>query len=106
MFADKYFLFPVVMIALIGGLVLLMKWISPGTKQSLVRRVDTVPASRDAFGVLVEVRRATTRTEASRIMKLLTGSAIRSTIGRTTVGWSVYVWPTDEAAARTLLNLK
>lgn len=109
-FAEQYFLFPVVALALIGGMVLLLRWaFSSGSgtgSGSLVRRVDPNPAAKDTFGLLVDVQTAKTYADARRTVELLTGKKIRATAARTTDGWSVYVWPTDEAAARAVLRAR
>ncbi|HEU4947872.1 MAG TPA: hypothetical protein VFT31_12020 [Kribbella sp.] len=104
MFADQYFLFPIVAIALIGGMVLLLRWAFSGNSGSLVRRTSYPPADRDTFGLLVDVHTAKTYADARRAVELLTTRKIRATAARTTEGWSVYVWPVDEDAARAVLK--
>jgi hypothetical protein len=104
-FADRYFLFPIVAFALIGTVVLLLRWAFSGARGgSLVRRTDYSPAARDAFGLLVEVHTSSTYADARRTCSLLSNRQIRATAARTTDGWSVYVWPVDEAAARAILQ--
>jgi hypothetical protein len=102
-FADRYFLFPVVALALIGGMVLLLRW-AFSSGGSLVRRTDYSPAAHDHFGLLVDVHTVKTYSEARATVELLTAKKIRSTAARTTDGWSVYVWPVDEAEARDVLK--
>jgi hypothetical protein len=103
-FADRYFLFPVVTLALIGGMVLLLRWAFSSGSGSLVRRIDASPAPHDTFGLLVDVHTAKTYADARRSVEVLTALKIRATAARTTEGWSVYVWPGDEAAARAALG--
>jgi len=104
-FADRYFVFPIVALALIGGMLLLLRWAFSGAKGgSLVRRTDYSPAARDTFGLLVDVHTSSTYADARRTVSLLGGRQIRATAARTTDGWSVYVWPADEAAAREALK--
>jgi len=103
-FAEQYFLFPVVVLALVGGVILLLRWAFSSGSGSLVRRVDLDPAAKDTFGLLVDVQTARTYADARRSVELLTGQQIRATAARTTEGWSVYVWPADEAAARAVLE--
>lgn len=103
-FHDQYFLFPVVTLVFIGAVVLLCRWAFSGTSGSLVRRIDHSPADRDTFGLLVDVHTSTTYAEARRTVSLLANREIKATAARTTDGWSVYVWPTDEAAARDIVK--
>jgi len=102
---QEYFLFPIVAAALIGGVVLLLRWAFSSAKGgSLVRRTDYGPADRTNFGLLVGIHTAPTYADARRIAERLTGQQIRATTARTTDGWAVYVWPADEAAAREFLR--
>jgi len=104
-FADQYFLFPVVAIALTGGMVLLTRWaFSKAKGGSLVRRTDYSPAERDTFGLLIDVYTVRTYNEARVKVSMLKDFGIKATAARTKDGWSVYVWPADEAAARGLLD--
>jgi hypothetical protein len=104
-FAEQYFLFPLVAIALAGVMVLLCRWaFSKAKGGSLVRRVDHRPAERDAFGLLVDIRTVANYNEARVLVSRLRTFGIKATAARTTDGWTVYVWPRDEAAARGLLD--
>jgi len=104
-FADRYFLFPIVAFALIGCVILLLRWAFSGAKGgSLVRRTDYSPAARDTFGLLIDVQTSSSYADARRTVSLLSSRQIRATAARTTDGWSVYVWPADEAAAREALK--
>jgi hypothetical protein len=102
--ADEYFIFPIVALALIGGIVLLCRWAFSSNHNSLVRRIDYSPAARDTFGLLVDVYTSKTYADARTKVELLTSQQIRATAARTTEGWSIYVWPADEAAARDILK--
>ncbi|WP_433007211.1 hypothetical protein [Kribbella sp. CA-294648] len=105
MFAEHYFLFPLVAIALIGGMVLLTRWaFSKAKGGSLVRRTDYTPAEKDTFGLLVDVSTLRTYNEARVKVSMLKDLGIKATAARTKDGWSVYVWPADEAAARGFLD--
>lgn len=102
---EEYFVFPIVVAALIGGFVLLMRWAFSSAKGgSLVRRTDYSPADRASFGLLVDIQTSPTYADARRTVERLTGHRIRATAARTTDGWTVYVWPADEAAAREFLD--
>lgn len=102
---EEYFLFPIVAGALVGGVVLLLRWAFSSAKGgSLVRRTDYGPVDRGSFGLLVDIHTAPTYADAHRTAQRLTDQQIRATTARTTDGWSVYVWPADEAAARDLLE--
>ena len=69
-FADQYFLFPVVVVALIGTIVLLMRWAFSSAKGgSLVRRTDYRPADPDSFGLLVAVTGPSPQADAQRLVK-------------------------------------
>ena len=104
-FAEQYFLFPLVAIALAGLMVLLCRWaFSKAKGGSLVRRVDQRPAERDSFGLLIDVRTVRTYNEARVKVSMLKDFGIKATAARTNDGWTVYVWPRDEAAARGLLD--
>lgn len=105
-FPEDYFLFPVVAIALAGVMVLLCRWaFSKAKGGSLVRRVDQRPAERDAFGLLTDIRTVANYNEARVLVSRLKDFGIKATAARTKDGWTIYVWPRDEAAARGLLNL-
>ncbi|MEU8221118.1 hypothetical protein [Kribbella sp. NPDC048915] len=104
-FAENYFLFPVVALALAGVTVLLCRWaFSKAKGGSLVRRVDRNPAERDAFGLLVDIRTVPSYNEARVLVSRLKTFGIKGTAAHTKDGWTVYVWPQDEAAARGLLE--
>ncbi|MGZ0152309.1 hypothetical protein ACXJJ3_34995 [Kribbella sp. WER1] len=104
-YPEDYFLFPVVAIALAGVVVLLCRWaFSKAKGGSLVRRVDQTPAAPDTFGLLTDIRTVHTYNEARVLVARLKTFGIKATAARTTDGWSIYVWPTDEAAARGLLD--
>ena len=104
-FADQYFVFPVLAIALAGLLGLLCRWaFSKAKGGSLVRRVDLGPAEHDAIGQLIDVHTERTYKEARVMVSKLKDFGIKGTAARTKDGWSVYVWPKDEAAARGLLD--
>jgi hypothetical protein len=104
-FAEQYFLFPVVAIALAGLMVLLCRWaFSKAKGGSLVRRVDQRPAERDSFGLLIDIRTVHTYNEARVKVSMLKDFGIKATAARTKDGWTVYVWPQDEAAARGFLD--
>ncbi|MDX6291815.1 MAG: hypothetical protein QOH50_890 [Kribbellaceae bacterium] len=102
--ADEYFFFPIVALALIGGMVLLLRWAFSSDKGSLVRRIDYSPAARDTFGLLVDVYTSKTYADARSKVEMLTSQQVRATAARTTEGWSIYVWPADETAARAILK--
>lgn len=104
MTSDRYFLFPVVTLALIGTMILLLRWAFSGKKSSLVRRNEHYPADRDTFGLLVNVHTTTTYADARRTVARLGERRIKATAARTTDGWSVYVWPADESTARAILK--
>ncbi|WP_203590651.1 hypothetical protein [Streptomyces sp. SID13031] len=109
MFAEHYFLFPVVAIALAGVMVLLTRWaFSKAKGGSLVRRTDYSAAEKDSFGLLVDVGSVQTYNEARVKVSMLKDFGIKATAARTKQGtgqgWSVYVWPADEQAARGFLN--
>ncbi|TDD30608.1 hypothetical protein E1218_00750 [Kribbella turkmenica] len=104
-FAEQYFVFPLVAIALAGLMVLLCRWaFSKAKGGSLVRRVDQRPAERDSFGLLIDVRTVRTYNEARVKVSMLKDFGITATAARTKDGWTVYVWPRDETAARGLLD--
>ena len=101
----EYFVFPFVAIALAGLMVLLCRWaFSKAKGGSLVRRVDLGPAEHDAFGLLVDIHTVRSYNEARVTVSRLKDFGIKATAARTKDGWSVYVWPKDEAAARGLLD--
>lgn len=99
----EFFAAPLIGLIVVGGLVVFLRWaFSRG--DSLVRRHDTTPAPRDTFGLLIDIRTTDSYSEARRLVERLTEARIRATAARTTDGWTVYVWPADERAARTLLH--
>ena len=102
---EEYFAFPVVAIALAGVMVLLCRWaFSKAKGGSLVRRIDDRPAERDQFGLLIDVRTVRSYNEARVTVSRLKDFGIRATAARTKDGWTIYVWPNDESAARGLLD--
>lgn len=102
---EEYFVFPVVAIALAGLMVLLCRWaFSKAKGGSLVRRVDVGPADKGEFGLLIDVHTVRTYNEARVTVSKLKDFGIKATAARTKDGWSVYVWPKDETAARGLLD--
>jgi hypothetical protein len=97
----EFFAAPLIGLIIVGGLVVFLRWaFSRG--DSLVRRNDTSPAPRDTFGLLVDIRTTESYSEARRLVERLTAAKIRATAARTTDGWTVYVWPADESAARDI----
>jgi len=102
---QEYFVFPIVAVLLAAVMVLLCRWaFSKAKGGSLVRRVDVGPAERNAFGLLVDVHTVSSYNEARIAVSRLKDFGIKATAARTKDGWSVYVWPRDEAAARGLLE--
>jgi hypothetical protein len=100
-----YFLFPVVAAAFAAAMVLLCRWAFSKPKGgSLVRRIDSSPADRDSFGLLTDIRTVSAYNEARVAVSRLKTFGIKATAARTKDGWTVYVWPQDEAAARGLLD--
>jgi hypothetical protein len=97
----EFFAAPLIGLIIVGGLVLFLRWaFSRG--DSLVRRSDTTPAPRDTFGLLIDIRTTDSYSEARRLVERLTAAKIKATAAHTTEGWTVYVWPADEAAARDI----
>jgi hypothetical protein len=95
----------VVAFALAGVMVLLCRWaFSKAKGGSLVRRVDHTPADRESFGLLVDIKTVANYNEARVLVSRLKDFGIKATAARTTDGWTVYVWPRDEPAARGLLD--
>ena len=103
--SEEYFVFPIVAVALAGVMVLLCRWaFSKAKGGSLVRRVDYGPAERDTFGLLTDVRTVPSYNEARVDVARLKDFGIKATAARTKDGWTIYVWPNDQAAARGLLD--
>ena len=93
---------PLVTFALIGVLVLILRW-AFGRGGSLIPG----PARRGPptdYGLLVEVAAPPTADAAERAARRLAAEGIRATIAPTTAGRRVMVWPQDEARARELLD--
>ena len=67
-----------------------------------LERVDAVDAT--GLGLLIDVRTVRTYNEARVKVSMLKDFGIKATAARTKDGWTVYVWPNDEAAARGLLD--
>jgi len=99
----EYFLGPILVLGLVGLLVLLLRWaFSRG--DSLVRRTARTPADPGMFGLLTDVQTLPSYADARKAVEALTRARIKATAGRTTQGWTVYVWPADLNAARDVLR--
>ncbi|MFJ6213044.1 hypothetical protein ACIQGZ_06895 [Streptomyces sp. NPDC092296] len=95
------FLGLLVAMAVVGVLVLLLRW-TFGTGKSLVSRAPRTGAPGE-YGLLVSVAAPHTAEEAQRLTRLLDAAGIRSTLVHTTQGPRVMVWPDDAPRARTVL---
>ncbi|AXI79484.1 hypothetical protein [Peterkaempfera bronchialis] len=90
-----------VSMAVVGFLVLLLRWTFSGGK-SLVSRAPRSGAPGE-YGLLVSVAAPRDAEEALRLTRLLDEAGIRNTVVHTTQGARVMVWPDDAARARGML---
>lgn len=90
-----------VSLAVLGVLVLLLRWTFSGGR-SLVARSPRTGAPGE-YGLLVSVAAPRDAEETLRLTRLLGDAGIRNTVVHTTHGARVMVWPDDAARARGVL---
>jgi hypothetical protein len=94
---------PLVAFAVIGVMVLVLRWAFSGRKQSVVER----PARRgtpDQYGLLDPVASPGSYIEAEVCRQRLEAAGIRATVAMTNDGPRVMVWPEDRYAAEDVLR--
>lgn len=90
-----------VSLAIVGMLILLLRWTFSSGKSLVARTPRTGPPTE--YGLLVSVAAPRGHEEALRLTGLLDRAGIRSTVVHTTQGARVMVWPDDAAKARGVL---
>jgi hypothetical protein len=97
-----HFTGPVVAMAVMGILILLLKW-TFGRGSSLVEHTPRTGAPSD-YGLLVSVAAPEDWTRGEALRRQLTEHGIPATLVRTSEGPRVMVWPDDEQRARRVLE--
>ncbi len=93
---------PLVAFAVVGVLVLLLRW-TFGPSRSLVERRARSGAP-DQYGLLVQVAAPPTFVEAELMRRRLLDAGLRATLAPTTAGPAVMVFPEDLDAAKVVLK--
>ncbi|MFI6443043.1 hypothetical protein [Kitasatospora sp. NPDC050543] len=88
--------------AVVGVLVLLLRWTYGSGKSLVARRPRTGRA--DEYGLLVAVAAPADAAEARRLAAALSTAGLRHTVVATSDGLRLMVWPADEGAARDALR--
>lgn len=102
MAANSFVFGPLIGFAVIGLLVLVLRW-AFGRGGSLIPG----PARRGPptdYGLLVEVAAPRSADDAEQTARRLAAAGIQATIAPTTAGRRVMVWPADETRAREVLS--
>ena len=96
-----YLLGPLVALAVVGILIVLLRW-SFSRGHSVVQRRPAVGAP-NTYGMLVSVAAPGTYAQAEILRHTLEDGGIRATVAQTADGPRVMVFPQDETAARRRL---
>lgn len=93
---------PLAGFAVVGVLMLLLRWTYGGRRQSLVERRARIGASGN-YGLLVAVSAPASLIEAELQRRQLEDAGIRANVVTTSEGARLMVFPEDERIARALL---
>lgn len=93
---------PVLAFAVVGVIVLLLRW-AFGPSRSLVERRPRT-GGKEEYGLLVAVSEPTTFVEAEIVRRHLVEAGLRATLAPTTQGPAVMVFPEDLKAARLVVR--
>jgi hypothetical protein len=99
----SYLLGPLVAFAVVGVLVLLLRWAFSERSQSLVERRPRT-GHTDEYGLLVPVAEPATFVEGEIVRRTLVDAGLRATLVPTSDGPRVMVFPEEEKVARALLR--
>lgn len=99
----SYLTGPLTAFAVVGLLVLVLRWAFSGRSQSLVERRPTTGHS-DEYGLLVPVAEPATFVEGEIARRTLVDAGLRATLVPTADGPRVMVFPEEEKVARALLR--
>ena len=97
----SYLFGPLVALAVVGVLMLLLRW-AFRRGGSLVERRPTVGGEAD-YGMLVAVASPATYVEGELLRRRLVEAGLRATLAQTTDGPRLMVFATDEPSARRVL---
>ena len=98
----SYILGPVSAFAVVGVLMLLLRWAFGGSRKSLVERRPATGGSGD-YGLLVAVAAPTNFVEGEVMRRTLEDAGLRATLVPTAEGPRVMVFPDSEKVARAIL---
>lgn len=99
----SYLFGPLTAFAVVGVLVLLLRWAFSGRSTSLVARRPVVGHSGE-YGLLVPVAEPATFVEGELIRRRLEDAGLRATLVPTADGPRVMVFPDSERVARAILR--
>jgi hypothetical protein len=99
----SYLFGPLTAFAVVGVLMLLLRWAFSGNRTSLVERRPKTGRSGD-YGLLVPVASPTTFVEGEMIRRTLEDAGLRATLVPTDEGPRVMVFPDCESVARAILS--
>jgi hypothetical protein len=99
----SYLVGPLTAFAVVGVLILLLRWAFSGRSQSLVERRPATGHS-DEYGLLVPVAEPATFIEGEVVRRTLLDAGLRATLVPTADGPRVMVFPEEEKVARALLR--
>ena len=98
----SYLFGPLTAFAVVGVLVLLLRWAFSGRRTSLVERRPSSGRGGD-YGLLVPVASPATFVEGEMIRRKLEDAGLKATLVSTDEGPKVMVFPDSERVARALL---
>ncbi len=94
---------PLLVLAVLGFLVILLRWTFGGRRTSLVAR-KAIPGSEKEYGLLVSIAAPATYAEGELLRRRLEQRGIRATLAQTNDGPRLMVFPPDEERARAAID--
>jgi hypothetical protein len=93
---------PLMVLAVLGVLVVLLRWTFGGRRRSLVAR-QPAPGPEEEYGLLVSIAAPGTYAEGEMLRRRLEERSIRATLAQTKNGPRLMVFPPDEERARAAI---
>jgi hypothetical protein len=98
-----YLFGPIIAFAVVGVLMLLLRWAFSGRSTSLVERRPVAGHSGE-YGLLVPVASPATFVEGELLRRRLEDAGLRATLVQTAEGPQVMVFPESERVARAIIG--